>query len=192
MKTEVEIYRDTDLSTMQITEILRLSHSVWPDPTRNVAERVEELSEYIKENQELVSSTRRLVIWEADRAIAIGKTFPRKIHVLNSKGRPNEDVTVLALSGVCAASDYRGSGLGAAIVKAAFGSLTKALPVTLFQTGVPAFYEKLGARLVDNRFVDYQNLEDPMANPWREDYVMIYPACQQWWKSTIDLNGPAW
>ncbi|MCP4774691.1 MAG: hypothetical protein GY880_10660 [Planctomycetaceae bacterium] len=61
--------------------------------------------------------------------------------------------------------------------------------VSLFQTPVPGFYQKLNSRLVTNRFVNRRNVDDPEANPWRDDQIMIYPSEFAWPEGTVDLNG---
>ena len=66
------------------------------------------------------------------------------------------------------------------------------LEVVLFQTGVPGFYEKLGARCVSNRFVNSTNSEDPEVNPWWDEHIMIYPSTCDWPEGTIDLLGPGY
>ena len=66
------------------------------------------------------------------------------------------------------------------------------LEVVLFQTGVPEFYEKLGARCVSNRFVNSTNSAAPEANQWWNEHVMIYPNSFDWPDGTIDLLGPGY
>ena len=65
-------------------------------------------------------------------------------------------------------------------------------PVSLFQTPKPGFYEKLGARKVNNRFVNSKNEQDPEADPWPAEHVMIYPTPYPWPEGVIDLNGPGY
>jgi hypothetical protein len=61
-------------------------------------------------------------------------------------------------------------------------------PLSLFQTGVPEFYEAMGARLVTNRFVNGESQE----NPFWDTCEMIYPATAGWPDGPIDLNGPGY
>ncbi len=98
-------------------------------------------------------------------------------------------LTVGALATVCVDPANRGQGWGADVVRAAFEYLPElGAPVALFQTGVPGFYEKLGARQVTNRFVNGDNPN----NPFWDICEMIYPASFDWSEGQIDLNGPGY
>ncbi len=102
-------------------------------------------------------------------------------------------VTVLGLAGVASDPTVRGSGFGKAAVLDAFARLgEEGLTHCLFQTGkARGFYERLGAALVTNRFVD-RTADDIEANPWSDDWVMRYPADADWPDGVIDLNGPGY
>jgi len=102
---------------------------------------------------------------------------------------PQGPLGVGALAKVCVHPDHRGRGWGADVVRAAFASLPAlGVSVSLFQTGVPPFYEKLGGRLVTNRFVN----GDSQDNPFWDACEMIYPAEFDWPAGQIDLNGPGY
>ena len=123
-------------------------------------------------------------------AIGHALVFDRKIHVLNEHDKTEESINVLALAGVCSDASRRGEGLGVAVVKAAFNQISEHRPVSLFQTGVPEFYEKLEGRLVGNQFVNLLNTEQPQANPWWDKEVMIVPGHFDWpAQCKIDMNG---
>lgn len=95
-----------------------------------------------------------------------------------------------ALASVCVHPDYRGRGWGADVVRAAFDYLPElGVEVSLFQTGVPGFYEKLGSRVVTNRFFDGTRADGLRENPFWETCQMIYPASFAWPDGEIDLNG---
>ena len=99
---------------------------------------------------------------------------------------------VLGLAGVKTHPDFRLQGLGARVVRATLAYVDDGtFPLSLFQTNVPGFYEKLGARLVDNRFVN-SLAADPQGRPWWSGHTMIYPAGADWPDGEIDLVGPAW
>ncbi len=134
-------------------------------------------------------SSRRFVIWDGPRAVAHAQTFIRVVKV------DGQQIPVLALAGVCSDPTLRGKGLGAKVTRCAFEQLgDDGWPdISLFQTSVPGFYEKLGGRLVANPFVNRLNADDPQANPWRDDsVVMVYPATCDWPEGTVDLNGPCY
>src|SRR2546426_9716654 len=99
----------------------------------------------------------------------------------------------MALSGVCVLSAHRRRGLGAEIVRRTFERIHGGeFGVSLFQTTIPAFYKKLGATLFTNRFVNSRNESHPDANPWHDEWVMIYPRSYSWSQGPIDLNGPGY
>ncbi len=129
---------------------------------------------------------RRFVIWEGDSIVAHARTFVRVVNAADAK------IPVLALATVCSDPGQRGKGLGALITRKALELVQQVgwPDVSLFQTTVPGFYEKLNCRIVGNRFVNRLNIENAEANPWRNDTVMVYPAEFSWPDGLIDLNGP--
>lgn len=180
---DIVAYRHSELSESEATAMLSLLNNVWPSKEKSLPELVEE---WLTGRSEVASrdNLQHIVIWEEGRVIAYANTFARQIHT--SAGV----LTVMGLSGVCVASSCRGKGLGKAIVRRAFEQVDRGLfPVSLYQTGVRLFYEKLGARIVHNTFVNSKNIEDPQANPWWDLCVMIYPARYDWPEEAIDLNG---
>jgi GNAT superfamily N-acetyltransferase len=97
---------------------------------------------------------------------------------------------VSCLAGVCTHPDWRGRGLGALVVRQLFELIDKGeRPAALWQTRVSAFYEKLGARLVQNRIVNSRHPEDRGKCPFWDPQHMIYPATARWPVGTIDLCG---
>jgi predicted GNAT family N-acyltransferase len=194
-------HRDHELTRTEVREILRLVHGVWPADDRPERERVQSFIDRARKQVRQGSADRalRYVVWDGNRAIANGKTFTRMIktekgplqvmaRMIKTEKGP---LQVMALSCVCVASERRGEGLGKAIVLEAFRRVDDGkFAVSLFQTSVPAFYEKLGARVVENRFCNRLDENDPEGNPWMEPYAMIYPASFDWPDGTIDINGP--
>lgn len=123
-------------------------------------------------------------ILEEDQVIGYAESFPRTINTVEGKR------TILGLGAVCVDTAQRGRGLGALVVKQAFERLPENdTDVCLFQTGVPQFYEKLNCRLIDNQIVNSLNTEDPEANPFWDDYIMIYPKQNHWPTGKVDLLG---
>lgn len=132
---------------------------------------------------------RRFVIWQdgaGPRALAHALTFERVVY--SERGA----LTVAALGAVCVDGALQGRGLGACVTAAAFAQVANnpAVVGALFQTGVPGFYEKLGCRVVANRFVDRLTAVDPDADAFWERCVMVYPADLAWPVGVIDLGGP--
>ena len=150
-------------------------------------ERVTEmLSTVDTDSLEYKTSRRFVVLNDQGEIVAHAKTFVREIKT------DVGTIPVLALATVCSDPSVRGKGFGAQVTKMAFEYIGQEdwPKVSLFQTPVPVFYEKLNCRIVTNKFVDRTNAEFPDAWPWRDDTAMIYPAQADWPEGTIDINGP--
>ena len=182
-------HREADLSRDQRRAIAALLDSVWPREHETLDELIDVFFGAAHRNQpEGRSATqvglRRFVVWEGNRAVAHAKTFQRTI--FTDLG----PIDVMALAGVCVAPTHRGSGLGVAISRKALAQVDWGdFSVSLFQTLVPGFYEKQGARVVHNPFINSKNKQDPDASPWADAHVMIYPRHYPWPDGVIDLNG---
>ena len=183
---EIKQYLETELSPDQASAIGVLSSRSFESSTRALEERVAEILAAAGSQDPEKTTGRRFVIWEGKRAIAHARTFVRRIFVAE------REIPVLALATVCSDPKLRGHGLGVAVTRRAFEQVGRDdwPQVSLFQTPVPGFYEKLNCRIVPNRFVNRRNTEDPEANPWRDDTIMIYPAQYEWPAGVVDLNGP--
>ncbi len=136
------------------------------------------------------------VVFEGGRALAHALLFPREIQT--SAG----PLRVGALAAVCSDPDHRGRGLGRDVARAAFKRVDDgAHPVSLFQTGIPDFYARLGARPVENKFIN-SRWQPPREgessghgtrdNPWWNPHIMIYPAPYPWPEGEVDLLGPGY
>ena len=115
--------------------------------------------------------------------LGYAEVFPRTIF---SEDGPME---TWGLGSVCVTKERQGEGIGRKIVEACFQEVDRHKGVSLFQTGVPGFYEKLNCEAVHNRFINKLDKEQPEANPFWDEYVMIYPKGAKWPTGTIDLNG---
>jgi predicted N-acetyltransferase YhbS len=182
---EVFEYSQSKLNLQQATRIVKLTNSIWPKPEKTESQLVQNLLRQAQlSDTPMASRCSQFVIWEGDRVVAHAQVFVRKIFTAPA------EIDVLALAGVCTDPTVRGQGMGAAVVLRGFEKLTELdLSVCLFQTGVVPFYEKLGARTVENRFVNRQHASDPATNPWWDKAVMIYPADADWPGGEIDLGG---
>ncbi|MBC8101045.1 MAG: GNAT family N-acetyltransferase [Cytophagales bacterium] len=158
-----------------------LANAIWPpEPGKSVPTLDEALAAW--KQQESV----HFVIGDDDTVLAHALIFRREVSTLQGA------LMVGALATVCVHPGHRGQGWGADVVRAAFDYLPRlGAEVSLFQTGVPRFYEKLGARLVTNRFVNGKNPDD-LNNPFWDTCEMIYPAAFDWPDGQIDLNGPGY
>lgn len=109
-------------------------------------------------------------------------------------GTARGDLKVLGLLDVATSPAARGQGLGALVVKAAWQAVDNGrYPLCLFETGeARLFYEKLGAKVVKNRFVDSTHPSQPGVNPFTDELEMVYPASADWPEGEIDLRGPGY
>ena len=120
------------------------------------------------------------------RLVATSQIVPRRIKTTRGM------MDVLGLAGVKTHPDFRLHGFGAKVVRAAFAYVDNGtFGLSLFQTRVAGFYEKLGCRRVDNEFLN-SLAEDPHARPWWDAQNLIYPASCDWPGGVVDLLGPAW
>ena len=185
----IHTYQYAELSSAQVRAVVTLLDSIWPSEGRTLDALTDTFFEAEQKRQQEHRSDQgaaplRFVIWENKQAIAHATTFTRTIFAAEGP------LGVMALAGVCVASTHRGKGLGAAISRKAFERVDQGIyPVSLFQTPVPGFYEKLGARRVNNTFVNSRNKQNPTASPWQDVFVMIYPKHYPWPEGVIDLNG---
>lgn len=183
----VATWNARDMTDHQRREIAQLLCKIWPKPGRTVETRVATMTEaaaaYEGPDE---TQPRSFVILEAGRVIAHAAIICRTI------GSEAGDITVAGLAQVCSRPELRGRGLGEKVVRAALQPVDEAaFPVALFQTSnvVQAFYEKLGARRIHNRFVN-SLADEPEENPWDDPVHMIYPKEAAWPEGTIDLRGP--
>jgi predicted GNAT family N-acyltransferase len=174
-----------ELSRHQVENLLRLQDMVWPKPekiARPMADRVDSYFSDCDEEYEI------FLLEDGDTLLAHAEIFPRTI--LTSAGK----MLVMALASVCSPPDRRGEGYGKRIVQAAFGQVDNGrFFLSLFQTRVPDFYEKLGARKVLNTFINSKGKDGVDFSPWWNPHAMIYPgAFVQWPAGEIDLLGPGY
>ncbi|TVR49350.1 MAG: GNAT family N-acetyltransferase [Puniceicoccaceae bacterium] len=187
--TALKRLRDTTIEPTHYRGILQLLQATWPSQEFNLENALQAFLEErtVRRSVPDFQRRRRYIIMTDDRVAAHAITFPRTIL---TTGGP---VEVTALAGVCVAPDLRGGGLGRQVVAAAFADQPETgTAICLFQTGVPGFYRRLGATEVHNTFINGRHPEGSIANPWWDEWVMVFPADGPWPAGRIDLNGPAW
>ncbi|KAJ1461026.1 acyl-CoA N-acyltransferase [Pelagophyceae sp. CCMP2097] len=125
-------------------------------------------------------------IFEGGHCVAAARSFVR---VVLLDGTPTP---VLALAHVATSPAARGRGLGAAVVQEAWKRLdAKELPFSLFCTGVPAFYTKLGAVPYAPARVVYPD----GAAPFHDDALLVYfapGAAPPDAAMVLDAQGDGW
>jgi predicted N-acetyltransferase YhbS len=187
---EVQVILPHDLSASVAARGHALMRLVWPPadgaPAALSTTEAEELAQ-----RQRASGAVHFVIQsgEGEEApiLAHARLFRRDIEFWPAHKR----TAVSCLAAVCVHPEWRGRGWGRAVAQAAFEHSPRECdgPV-LFQTSVPGFYEKLGARVVANRFFNSLDEENPQASPFLYDYAMIHPAGWPWPAGDVDLRGP--
>ena len=177
------------LSEADLRGVCELHQEAFDRPGRSLDQRLAEArARWI--DPDIPDESGRLVhlIRDGERVVGVSMSLVR---VIRTEQGP---LTVLGLAGVATAGSHRGRGLGKRVIQAAWHPVDEGrYPVCLFQTGAArGLYERLGARVVDNRFVDSTDAADPEANPFRDEVAMIYPGTADWPAGTIDLQGPGY
>jgi len=128
---------------------------------KTISEVVKDRILEIKKRNDENTFCTHFVIWKNKKAIAYAKIFPREIFMKQGS------IKVAALASVGVDPNHRKNGLGAFVTKNVFEFVKQSsFPVSLFQTAVPGFYEKLDSKIVHNKFVNSKNEKDPQKNPF--------------------------
>ena len=184
--TAVQRYLTSAMSDRELKAVYSLLWQIWPGRS-SFEEAFAGFKNQISENTRNVADRLRFVIWRGNRAIAHAAIFAREVHTYRGS------ICLGALAGVWTHPDYRRHGFGAQVVQAAFELVDDGtFPVSLWMTTVPGFYEKLGARIIQNTWINTHNTENQRADPWPDEQKMIYPASYDWPGGQIDLNGPVY
>ncbi len=190
MPGPIETLPTREMSQDNAIAIAKLLVGVWPKVGITVADRAEILrtNRGDADASDPVAS-RSIVVRDGQRVVGHAVVFPRTI------GTTAGDMTIAGLGSVCTASDFRGHGIGEALVKEAFRPVDEGLlPFALFQTSnqVSKFYLRMGCAFVENPIVD-STANEPTANPFKDHHVMRYPANREPWpEGQIDLRGPGY
>lgn len=129
---------------------------------------------------------RLFVTRENGRIVSHASIFAREIAIGSRR------YWAAALGGVCTYPHLRKHGYARTAVLAAFALVDRGdFDLSLFQSPVPAFYEKLGCRCIPNRIVNSAGA-DPAACPFWDPYVMVYPKALALPPDPIDLRGPGY
>ncbi len=169
------------LSRDEMRDCLRIWRMVWPKEDENEEPVTTKISFARNAGQERRDEQVH-ILRNGHSVKALARSFIRRI------GTEDGDRDVLALASVCTDPALRGHGLGRCVVEAAFARLGPQLPVALFQTQVPGFYEKMGSRRIANRII---NSHEDGRTFW-DPVIMIHPGDAPWSDGTIDLRGPPW
>lgn len=176
MKIRVEVLNKQQ-SLSFFPQIATLIRSIWPaeDSSETIDDYVKLLLKYNKDEFE-----RHTLVFDENAVVGYGRIFRRAIIAANK-------INNMGLSSVCVERNHRGSGLGRMIIENAFGFVDCGnFQCTLFQTKVPEFYRKLGARIISNEVI---NSLDSRKRPFNDTFIMLYPDHFSVGSGRIDLNG---
>lgn len=152
---------------------------VWPSDGVTADDRVERVDE-----RDASCEAHQVHLAMRDGVVlAVSRTFLHTVRL--------GDVTqpIVALASVCSSPNHRGEGLGDAVVVEAFRRVLETGFPSLFQTGVPTFYERFGSRIITNHIMT----SAPNAMPFTDDCAMIHPGDTPWDdRKTIDLLSSGW
>ena len=186
---KVESIAIRSLSESDAHSIAQLLVRVWPKENRPLDYRIDQLFQrrHLDSGANL-QAPRSLVIRDGSRMVAHAAIMPRTV------GTSRGELTLLALAHVCTDPDIRGQQLGKHIVQAVFSLVDDGtFPFSLFQTDeqVQPFYQRLGACLAGNRFIDSTS-PNHQQSPFNDPVIMRYPNGNGWPEGVIDLRGPGY
>jgi predicted N-acetyltransferase YhbS len=177
------------ISPADARAISELVVAIWPRPGRTVdSYSADMLAQWRDYDGPEAQRPRSFLIREGGRVVAHASAHPRTITTTQG------DITVLALARVCTDPTVRGRRYGDALVRQTFKLVDDGtFPFALFQTStqVRPFYERLGAIVINNRFIN-SLAPDPEADPFWAEVRMRYPVTGDWPEGTIDLKGAGW
>ena len=141
----------------------------------------------IDESSSSTSELRWHLVFDDEEVVAVARTFRHAVGLGDDPKNANAQ-SVIALASVCTDPARRGEGLGKAVALEALARASEDVPA-FFQTGVPEFYEHLGARRVSNMITT--SLEG--ARGFHEPEAMIFPADAPWDdEAAVDLRIAGW
>lgn len=180
---KIRVISAKNITKDEISKIVALTNATWPSKDKNEAELCHEMLEIFQKMPTMMIFT----VWDGQKLIANTEIFARTIKF------DEKELKIMALASVCVDPERRGEGLGRQLIERAFKHVDDGkYPLSLYQTQIPSFYEKFGAKQVKNTFINTKNSENPEKCPWWDPYIMIYPNNPIWPSGTIDLNGPGY
>ena len=168
----------SDIKSHQVIDILSLMNLTWPDDDTEASVE-EKVAGFYDDHSEKIC----YCFYQDKVLVGYAESIPLTIQI------EDKWLNIIGLGGLNVHPDWRRKGYGRAIVEAVFKRIdSKEYPSCLFQTGIPLFYEKLGCKVIKNRFINSNNQLDPSKNPFWDEYIMIYPANADWPTGTADLR----
>jgi predicted N-acetyltransferase YhbS len=171
VKTRSEAFDD-------FPQIVKHMRSVWP--SSDPAETIEADVAYFRTTSR-GACERNILLFDADDLVGYAQIFERIITV------GSRSIKNMALACVCVRSDCQGHGIGRQIVQKAFEFVDSGeFECSLFQTKVPDFYLRLGARVISNEVINSTEIDK---KPFTDPYIMVYPKDFMIGEGRIDLKG---
>ncbi len=143
--------------------IIMLIRNTWPPKEGPVITMEDDMKKFFGSKPD----ERHIIIKNENKIVGYAKTFTRDIQI------GDKNIHNCALACVCVHEKFRKNGYGKLIVKKALSPVDgNQYECSLFQTAVPEFYEKIGAKRIFNKCVISK---DNSENPWWDPYLIIYP-----------------
>lgn len=143
--------------------IIMLIRNTWPPKEGPVITMEDDMIKFFGSEPD----ERHIFLKSENKIIGYAKTFTRDIQI------GHKNILNCALACVCVDGKFRKNGYGKLIVQKALSAVdSNQYECSLFQTAVPEFYEKVGAKRIYNKCIVSK---DNSANPWWDPYVIIYP-----------------
>ena len=182
--SEINFSDGPKVSHKQANSIADLLFETWGSPETSVAKITDNVLNKWKDWVEASenNSPKTYVMWKESTCLA--HAWLRPVKAFTQKG----EITVAELGAVCVRETLRGKGLGTKLIKRVFDDVDQSsYQFCIFSTEnrVQAFYERLGARKVTNRFIDSITEKSPF---WGE-IMMVYPRTGDWSEGEIDMRG---
>ena len=142
----------SDIKSHQVIDILSLMNLTWSDDdTEKSAD--EKVAGFYDDHSEKIC----YCLYQDKELIGYAESIPLTIKI------ESNCLEVLGLGGLNVHPNWRRQGFGRVIVEAVFKRIDASeYPYCLFQTGIPHFYEKLGCRLIENKFINSNDQVRPL------------------------------
>lgn len=143
--------------------IIMLIRHTWPPKEGSVITMEDDKRKFFGSEPD----ERHIIIKSDNKIAGYAKTFTRGIQI------GDKNIHNCALACVCVHENFRNNGFGKLIVQKALSVVdSNQYECSLFQTAVPEFYEKIGAKRILNKCIVSESNSE---NPWWDPYLIIYP-----------------
>ncbi|MEO0514777.1 MAG: GNAT family N-acetyltransferase [Planctomycetota bacterium] len=207
MEWQIETWTAGQMSEAEFVAACALHHAAFPKAGRTLADVVAKKRPTWMAPDATAQTPRQVALGVAARGPLFSDEPPRRYAVRDAAGRwlgnagvltrtlqtTRGPLQVLGLMDVATLPETRGMGLGKRLVRAAWAEVDagRVAACLLKTSGASPFYEKLGARVIDNPLVNSLAEGGVDRQPFEESAAMIYPAQADWPTGEIDLRGPA-